>query len=204
MKIYHYVRGILNPTKEEVLNGELDEFTDSEPEDEPEDEEEDETNVNNTRREVTFVFEINAEDFLKNVKVSDWEKMKERNDIMKSMNVTIFNFITQTDYTYRQTLNVPYVDPQEYTDIDPFHVLFMTTDQGFKIDCDIKEEIPDALIERHIGHMCADEYDTFKFIEKELEYGFITPNCEAGNYECSYNGGINNTKTACKKCLDLL
>jgi hypothetical protein len=201
MKIYHYVTGILNPTKEEVLNGVLDELTDQyESEDEEKDEEKDEEELNNTRREVTFVFEINAEDFLGNVKVSDWEKMKSRNDIMKSMNVTIYNFITQTDYT---TENVPYVDPEEYEDIDPFHVLFMTTDQGIKIDCDIEEELPNSLIEKHIGHMCADEYDAFIFIEKEFEYGFTTPNCEAGNYECSYNGGIYNKKTACNKCLDL-
>lgn len=188
MKIYHFVTGILNPTKEEVLNEDLAKLTEQynyrdetedETEDEEEDKEEDEKNINNTRREATFVFEINTKDFLKNIKVSNLEKMKVRNDIMKSMNITIYNFITQTDYTYRQTSNVPYVDPREYEDIDPFHVLFMTTDQGIKIDCDVAEEWPNALIEKNIGYMCADEYDTFKFIEEEFEYEFTTPNCSS-------------------------
>ena len=206
MKIYHYVTGILNPTKKEVLNGELEELeelTDESEDEETDEETDEEEDLNNTRREVTFVFEIDSEAFLKNISALDWEKMKERNDIMKSMNVTIFNFITQTDYTYRRTDNVPHVEPEEYEDIDPFHVLFMTTSQGIKIDCDIEEEWTYALIEKNIGSMCADEYDTFKFIEKEFEYEFTTPNCGAGNYECSYNGGIYNKETACNICLDL-
>ena len=88
MKIYHYVTGILNPTKSEVL--------DEEPEKDTKSIKKEEKNINYTRREVTFVFEFDSNKLLK-IKSSN-------DDIMNSMKCTKYHFITQTDYTYDKPL----------------------------------------------------------------------------------------------------
>ena len=158
-RIYYYVTGILNPTKSEVLDEE-----ESESGSNTETDTKEETNMNYTRRKVTFVFEIDSGKFL--------EKMKTSDHVLKSMKFTKIHFITQTDYTYRQIANTQSVDPEEYEDIDPFYVLFKATDQGIKVDCAVKDVFPGALTEKQIGTMCANEYDTFTFIESEFDYTF--------------------------------
>ena len=180
MKIYHYVTGILNPTKADVLGeideqyendtnktsvGEKEQFSDSD--------EEEEINENYQRREVTFVFEIKPSKFLHGVSVSAWEKIKMENDIMKSMNVKKFEYITKGATNSGWFIfEYDYLGEEHYDDVDPFYVMFMVTDQGIKADCDIKDEFPDALTEENIGTMCEYEYDTFKYIEERFSYRF--------------------------------
>ena len=47
----------------------------------------------------------------------------------------------------------------------------MTTDQGIKINCNVKDAFPGALTEKQIERWVT-EYDTFIFIEKEFKYTF--------------------------------
>jgi hypothetical protein len=206
MKIYHYVTGILNPTKNEVLGEEPEEVTDDEETDDETDGETDEEteNINYKRREVTFVFEINSDKFINDIKAHDWEKMKDRNDIMRAMGVTTYDFITQTNMSSGMlTEMTSYISEDDYEDVFPLYVLFMPKDQGIKVDCDIEKEFSNVSTEEKIGTMCANKYDTFTFIEGGFKYGYTTPNCSAGNYECSYHGGYYNKKTACKECINL-
>ena len=190
MQIYHYVRGILNPTKEEVL----DPFVNYETEETEETDEEEE--LNNTRREVTLVFEIDSEAFLKDVRVLDLEKMKKREDVFHAMGVTEFDFITQASQnrgtwseTERITEHSSYVCPTEYED-DEFSVLFMATEQDIYVYDDgeysflpVSASFP----------MCQDEREVYEYIENEFSYGFTY-----GNYDCSYHGG-----GICNGCRDI-
>ena len=167
MQIYHYVRGILNPTKEEVL----DPFVNYETEETEETDEEEE--LNNTRREVTLVFEIDSEAFLKDVSVLDLEKMKKREDVFHAMGVTEFDFITQASQnrgtwseTERITEHSSYVCPTEYED-DEFSVLFMATEQDIYVYDDgeysflpVSASFP----------MCQDEREVYEYIENEFSY----------------------------------
>ena len=169
MQIYHYVRGILNPTKEEVL----DPFVNYETE-ETEETDEEEEDLNNTRREVTLVFEIDSEAFLKDVSVLDLEKMKKREDVFHAMGVTEFDFITQASQnrgtwseTERITEHSSYVCPTEYED-DEFSVLFMATEQDIYVYDDgeysflpVSASFP----------MCQDEREVYEYIENEFSYG---------------------------------
>ena len=200
MQIYHYVRGILNPTKEEVLNPFVNfetEETEAEAEEEEEEEEEEE-DLNNTRREVTFVFEIDSEAFLKGVSVHDWEKMKKREDVFHAMGVTEFDFITLNRAPWSETEIITehssYVCPTEYED-DEFSVLFMATEQDIYVYDDgeysflpVSASFP----------MCQDEREVYEYIENEFSYGFTTRYCSYGNYDCSYYGG-----GGCGKCRDI-
>ena len=195
MQIYHYVRGILNPTKEEVL----DPFVNYETEETEETDEEEE--LNNTRREVTLVFEIDSEAFLKGVSVLDWEKMKKREDVFHAMGVTEFDFITQASQnrgtwseTERITEHSSYVCPTEYED-DEFTVLFMATEQDIYVYDDgeysflpVSASFP----------MCQDEREVYEYIENEFSYGFTTRYCSYGNYDCSYYVG-----DVCSGCRDI-
>ena len=196
MKIYHFITGILNPTKEDVLGetGEQSEYDVDETSDEKEqfsDSEEDEINENYQRREVTFVFKINPRKFLRGVMDPVWDKIKRNDDIMRSMNVKTFEYITK-DATNDGWFICEYdnICEEFYDDVDQFNVMFMVTDQGIKVDCDVKKEFPDSLTEKNIGTMCEYEYDTFIYIEKHFSYGFSTPNCNVSNYDCDYRGGM--------------
>ena len=155
MKIYHHVTGIMNPTMEEVLGKEAIK---------PDEESEEEVNENYQRREVTFVFEINPKKFLK-----DGDTIDHISNLLTDMDITTYEFVTKTATSggiFTELADNVYED--DYEDVDPFHVLFMATDQGFKIDRElIEENFPNALTEKKIGYMCANDYDVFNLIEKE-------------------------------------
>lgn len=203
MKIYHFVTGILNPTRADVL-GEACEQFECEADETGDDEKKqlsdsEEAGENYQRREVTFVFEIDPHRFLCDVTVPVWEKIQENNDIMRALNVKKFEYITKEATNGGWFMcEYDYLGEENYDDVDPFHVMFMVTDQGIKADCNVEDEFPDVLTEENIGTMCEYEYDTFKYIEENFSYGFVTPNCDGGNYDCDYRGGM-----CCNVCKDI-
>lgn len=199
MKIYHFVTGILNPTREDVLGQYEYKYDTTSDEKEQFSDEEEEINENYQRKEVTFVFEINPRDFLRNVTVPVWEKIQKNNDIMRALDVKKFEYITKGTTSGGWFMyEYDYLGEEHYDDVDPFHVMFMVTDQGIKVDCDVKDEFPDALTEKNIGSFTENEYDTFIYIEEYFSYGFSTPNCEGGSYDCDYRGGM-----CCDVCNDI-
>ena len=89
--------------------------------------------------------------------------------VLTDMDITTYYFVTKTATSggiFTELEDNVYED--DYEDVDPFHVLFMATDQGFKIDRElIEEDFHNALTEKKIGYMCANDYDVFNLIEKE-------------------------------------
>lgn len=169
MKIYHYVTGILNPTKEDLYNVPLKlwDYDTGACDDDEEDE-----NINYKRRVVTFVFEQNFTNFLKgiNMTANNWIKLKntyEKNNNM--MSYISYDTIIQRETTDGQITerwkNISEDDFQEFVSL---YALFKPVDMGVIVNCNVEKKFPKASTEEKIGYMCAAEYDTFICIENEL------------------------------------
>ena len=151
---------------------------------------------------ITFKYEVDEDNFLKDVTVPVWKKIQENDDIMGAMSVAVHHkFVWSCPgecWAHASWSD----DPDEADMTDGEHMFFTITSQKIVVgevednsdhtiasheDIDFETDIDDDAVS------AIKEYFWDNFAPK-----FSAPNCDGRNYDCHYRGGGR-----CNVCRDI-